>query len=1302
MTVTAACWPRGVFFLPQLPQLPAWRAKAAIRRAQERCGREIDLDARVEPIQASSSLLRAGGSSLTSHTLLQAFTSRALSAVPFFPAPSSPFTRTQPARVRCNGHCNPHAVAPGTSRPPPFSATRPLQPAQYAAQPTVQRLHFQIAPTFSLSRKTRSVAFTRSNVPAATAHPTPKPINIHRRRRSGARSSMWLFGRRRRNAAKLKDGGPAAVTDRKPPVAGHQASATQSSNGPRRGPSQRQRRRRGSSRSTQASMRDVEKTVPEPSLAKDAWPQSSTEDITALPYQYRLQHSPHLRPITQEHTGISYNFHSHSHSSLPPSAKDRGKLQRPQSMRRDPPTDSSLVRRKSSRRRREHDLVREEEIRAMSLPMPQKRPAASSGGMLRRDSKKVKGAMNNRFERPTSNVSLPLAGSVHSSMSGGSENRAFRVSALDMFSPRPTIRVSVGSNYHASDRMSPNTYSEKSTRRERRPISSEDEMASKRTSRIADLADDLDARALRDILERDKKKREKKAKAEQERLQRRLERRAQKQTTNEVRGTPATPSKEGTGMVGLGIERDTPVPMEDVRPSTPPQPQRLELPVTPRTQDNGQLPTPLESPTEEAVVSDARAIRYSRGSASAQMHTRGVSNASILPELISEKIAHDTLVDSAEQMQDPTRSGSLHPVETVDTFATSKPGSFTRRPSSEGRRMGVFASLFRRGKRNSQDQTRPTPSEMSFSNTSRESMSRQPLPAHLVGTGPPTQPIEIQRPSSLPRRTMSKFREDLPEFPVSPPDSRVQSPEVPSTSIIAARRRGHTPSDLRVGSFPGDRSDSPVSPGAPMNVMSQSLASVDSEASWLSGRPPKRASNRSQMRSSLTSSATHRNDDFHASYEELGMADDEYFKRLTPLPDQRGRSPYASDERGRKASSTLMALDTAAESDEEVEPTPVPLPSGEAGQVVQSSVGRQPTIIHRRPRVKSTEGLLTMFTDDTGDRSSRAAELVPASPDQDSPTSPTSDSEPASLQRAKSVDLGKGHVVSRNERKVGSGRGYMSRRTALRPGLVAALPKEEGRTLVGQIGRSGKHVIYHCSPSAALCTVIVLIIAPNAIPKKQREALLHQPSQILAYTLHWTLTALPKNKRIRIAIGNGGQFVPSAETFEIAFPFSSHSYPTYTMFAPSSFRVTRTLLTSARLQTASINPTSTANLYRPLFTQRFFSNTAKMSDKQGVHNLQTKAAFDEAMCDKETLMVLDCFATWCGPCKVIAPQVVKFSDTYDKARFYKLDVDEVPDVAQELGIRAMPTFLLFKGGDKVAEVVGANPKALEAAIQANI
>lgn len=61
----------------------------------------------------------------------------------------------------------------------------------------------------------------------------------------------------------------------------------------------------------------------------------------------------------------------------------------------------------------------------------------------------------------------------------------------------------------------------------------------------------------------------------------------------------------------------------------------------------------------------------------------------------------------------------------------------------------------------------------------------------------------------------------------------------------------------------------------------------------------------------------------------------------------------------------------------------------------------------------------------------------------------------------------------------------------------------------------------------------------------------------------------------------------------------------------------------------------------------------------------------------------------------------RFSSTFPNARFYKLDVDEVPDVAQELGIRAMPTFILFKDGEKVQEVVGANPKALETAIRAH-
>jgi len=95
--------------------------------------------------------------------------------------------------------------------------------------------------------------------------------------------------------------------------------------------------------------------------------------------------------------------------------------------------------------------------------------------------------------------------------------------------------------------------------------------------------------------------------------------------------------------------------------------------------------------------------------------------------------------------------------------------------------------------------------------------------------------------------------------------------------------------------------------------------------------------------------------------------------------------------------------------------------------------------------------------------------------------------------------------------------------------------------------------------------------------------------------------------------------------------------------------------------------------------------------------LTSASDFKKALSEKG-VMIVDCFATWCGPCKVIAPKVVEFAKKYPTARFYKVDVDEVPDVAQELGISAMPTFVIFNEGDVADKVVGANPHALESAI----
>ncbi|ORY65135.1 thioredoxin-like protein [Pseudomassariella vexata] len=101
-----------------------------------------------------------------------------------------------------------------------------------------------------------------------------------------------------------------------------------------------------------------------------------------------------------------------------------------------------------------------------------------------------------------------------------------------------------------------------------------------------------------------------------------------------------------------------------------------------------------------------------------------------------------------------------------------------------------------------------------------------------------------------------------------------------------------------------------------------------------------------------------------------------------------------------------------------------------------------------------------------------------------------------------------------------------------------------------------------------------------------------------------------------------------------------------------------------------------------------------------IHNLQSTEAWKEALKNNKVVM-LDCFATWCGPCKSIAPILTNYSneEQYKDIFFAKIDVDELPELSQELGIRAMPTFMLFKDGEKADELVGANPNGLIALLK---
>ncbi|MEK7778244.1 MAG: thioredoxin [Chloroflexota bacterium] len=86
----------------------------------------------------------------------------------------------------------------------------------------------------------------------------------------------------------------------------------------------------------------------------------------------------------------------------------------------------------------------------------------------------------------------------------------------------------------------------------------------------------------------------------------------------------------------------------------------------------------------------------------------------------------------------------------------------------------------------------------------------------------------------------------------------------------------------------------------------------------------------------------------------------------------------------------------------------------------------------------------------------------------------------------------------------------------------------------------------------------------------------------------------------------------------------------------------------------------------------------------------------EAQVLKATMPVLvDFWAEWCAPCKMIAPMVDDLANEYDgKVTFFKLDVDANPETSIKFGIRSIPTLLLFKNGKPVDQVVGAVPKAV--------
>ncbi|KIW00502.1 uncharacterized protein PV09_08022 [Verruconis gallopava] len=833
-----------------------------------------------------------------------------------------------------------------------------------------------------------------------------------------------------------------------------------------------------------ASPMDVDFSAARRPRASTGGSAGEEKGITALPGSKTLRTSPHLRPVTQDTADIPYNWNlrSGSHHSLPSNQNPqrRGKLQRnPSRNKRSAQHESPLARRRSSKKRR-NDPLREEEIRAMSAPIDVPK-RGTDNGIMNREDRKSRGHLNRNLERPTSTVSLPFEESIHSSMSGEAEQRNYRLSVLDVMSPRPTIRFRDMSKTYATD--SPSSKLLRQTSRSDRPsgkaVQVRPNTDETRRERIDSLADEMDSTELRDILERDRKRKERKREREAERLKRKLEKRAEEQRTKEwlaqqaeaveasnARARPAPDALDAaetvheeqkntyvaeeadfrmedletteTPAVSHDLEKP-PIPLEDIHPAFRHQyqgAQKVPSIVGKESMATLQQPeTPLskvETSTEIPALDTARTGSYTTTRpitpltpvTSTVYHGDRVKASKILGTDVAggSYTVSNTALDEASRPKDasPNKPTIITRLDEAERNESETPLSTSKK------RNGFFASLFRGGRRTVSEAPRdaPTP-ETSFSSTSREEMSRN-IPAHLVHE--PSNSTSFKK-SGLPLRTTSIFREDLPESLLAPSESRGHAPTDISTSRRGmGARRAHIPSaimsegSLRIDSLDDEVMRTPTSPplGNTSRLLSQSLASVDSEGSWLSGKSP-RSTSRAQKHTSYGGSSLGRREEYQGSFEELGMPEDEYFRRLN--------APVRSSEPRTSNLSVAIANSQHASSaalrnpnvDTETNLSGSTAPLVEEGQIIpHAGASRQPVVVHGDARYKSSEGLLNDYLSSSPLQSREAGTEDNKNnnkmPDAEYPTpaeTPTegrSSEDTMPIQRATSVNLGKGHA----------------------------------------------------------------------------------------------------------------------------------------------------------------------------------------------------------------------------------------------------------------------------------------------------
>lgn len=520
-------------------------------------------------------------------------------------------------------------------------------------------------------------------------------------------------------------------------------------------------------------------------------------------------------------------------------------------------------------KRRTDEAIREREIKMLSstpIEIP-RRVTGPAGGDYVLEHRRRR-ANGRRADRYLSDISLSIRDSAASSMSDASDPYTYKVNAFAALTPRPVVRyveaprpTTVRSN---TEPTGPGRHDK--NKMQAMNMSQEDLYYSRR--RVNELADSLDASTLRELLDRDRRRREKKQIDDTEKLHRKLQERAEAQETDG--GKDQTEAQE----------KPQPQPQPQLQPSDrqEPQPQVEEPPVEApeevykehavETIPEEPTGTSHEEQTDSALQGEPKgtdaveATESRRESLESAQVTRPVEDRLTRePKLVPRpSFAPSHEMGMSRTTLSPSHSSLRHGVNSSHSqnFGIGSTSDLSdRRPSeTSGHRNGsnTITSLFRRGSSRLKRRYRERFQESSpdVSNASHESFYKiqtQSSPPQNSAVIIP--PRAFVQPTGIVKRSQSKFTEhfgDETEPPLSPADSRFQSPDIPE------QVRESSMETENEGTFVHGASPTPgmdiINPhkrrhqswnesidAESDNVpLSQSLASIDSEGSWMSGQ----------------------------------------------------------------------------------------------------------------------------------------------------------------------------------------------------------------------------------------------------------------------------------------------------------------------------------------------------------------------------------------------------------------------------------------------------------------------------------